>query len=165
MKSLRYVMLVLPLLLAACGGYSFGEGNQSVLDEEYRLLAISGVENPTTLTWLEPRIRKLLRDELTNRGSIRWTDDRHKADAWINIRIIRYNRPTAVAGVGDETLESSANFQFEATIKSATDDSVLWSSGRISQSWPFFSGQESEADEEVTRLGVRRLADRMTQNY
>jgi len=164
MKSLRYIALLLPLLLVGCG-YSFGEQGQTVLKPEYRILAISGVENPTTITWLEPRIRKLLKDELTNRGNITWTDNRHKADAWINIKVNKYYRPTAVAGSSDQTLRSSANFDFEATIKSATDDSVLWNSGQISQDWPFYPGQETEADEEVTRLGIRRLADLMSQNY
>lgn len=164
MQSLRYIVLLLPLLLAACG-YSFGEGGQSVLKPEYRVLAIDEIENPTMQTWLEPRIRKLLKDELTNRGTIRWTDDRGKADALIKIKINRYNRPTAVTGSSDETLRSSANFDFEATIISTKSDNVIWSSGTINQSWPFFSGQETEADEEVTRLGIRRLADRMSQNY
>ena len=156
--------LLLLLLLAGCG-YSFGESGQSVLTERYRTLAISGVENPTTLTWLEPRLRKLLRDELTRRGSVKWVDDRKDAEALISIRIIRYNRPTSVAGQGDVTLQSTASFQFEATIKSNIDGSTLWSSGEMTQNWPFFSGQESEADMEVTKLGIRRMADRMAQDY
>jgi len=164
MKPLQYSILLLPLILAACG-YGFGESGQSVLKPEYRILAISGVENPTTLSWLEPRLRKLLRDELTNRGTVTWVDEKDKADALIDIKIISYNRPTAVAGSSDETLRSNAVFVFEATIKSATDGSKLWSSGGISQTWPFFSGQETEADMEVTRLGIRRLADKMSQNY
>ena len=157
-------LLLLPLLLAGCG-YSFGESGQSVLAEQYRTLAISGVENPTTMSWLEPRLRKLLRDELTKRGTIKWVDEKKDADALINIRILRYNRPTAVAGSKDETLQSVASFEFETTIKSATDGSILWTSGRIAQDWPFFSGQETEADKEVTQLGIRRLADRMSQDY
>lgn len=164
MKSLVYIVVLLPLLLAGCG-YGFGESGQSVLEPQYRTLAISGVDNPTTLSWLEPRIRKLLRDELTNRGTVTWTDNRKSADALIEIKINKYYRPTAVEGVGDETLRSSAIFVFSATITSNTDDSVIWSSGSISQDWPFFSGQEAEADEEVTRLGIRRLADKMSQNY
>ena len=165
MKSLRYIVILLPLMLAACGGYGFGEGNSSVLAPEYRTLAISGVTNPTTLSWLEPRIRKVLRDELTNRGTITWVDDQNKADATITITIKRYNRPTAVSGSSDETLRSVANFEFEAAIRSATDDSLLWQSGTISQTWPFFTGGENEADMEVTRLGIQRLADLMTENY
>ncbi|QGY40046.1 hypothetical protein GM415_07870 [Pseudodesulfovibrio cashew] len=158
------LVLLLPLTLAACG-YSFGDKGHSVLQDEYRVLAISGVDNPTTLTWLEPRIRKLLRDELTNRGTVTWTDDRRKADALIQITVERYYRPTAVEGSGDTTLRSNANFNFHATISSALDDHVIWRSGSISQNWPFFSGQETQADEEVTRLGIRRLADKMEQNY
>ncbi len=77
----------------------------------------------------------------------------------------KFYRPTTVSGEKDQTLQSSANFVFSAEIKSATDGSIIWNSGSISQSWPFFSGQEAEADKEVTLLGIRRLADRMSQNY
>lgn len=156
--------LLLLLLLTGCG-YSMGESDQSVLPAQYRTLAVAGVDNPTTMTWLEPRLRKLLRDELTRRGTVKWVDNRANADALISIRIIRYNRPTSVSGSSDETLQSVASFEFEASVKSTLDGSTLWNSGRITQSWPFFSGQETEADEEVTLLGIRRLADRMAQNY
>ncbi|MCJ2165963.1 MULTISPECIES: LPS assembly lipoprotein LptE [unclassified Pseudodesulfovibrio] len=165
MSPLRYFTLFILLMLAGCGGYSFGEGDISVLAPEYRTIAVGKISNPTTLSWLEPRVRKLLRDELNNRGSITWVDTKAGADAVISIDIQRYNRPTAVAGEYDETLRSVAIFQFEATIRSTTDDSVLWRSSLINQDWPFFTGDEEEADMEVTRLGIRRLADQMSQNY
>ena len=172
MKNSRSPLCIAPLpavllallLLAGCG-YSFGESGQSVLSERHRTVAIDGVENPTTMSWLEPRLRKLVRDELTRRGTVTWTDDRGSADALLTVVVYRYSRPTSVAGSGDETLQSVASIEFEGVIKSATDGSLIWQSGRISQDWPFFSGQEAEADEEVTTLAVRRLADRMAQNY
>jgi len=152
------------LLLGGCG-YSFGESGQSVLDEHHRTLAIETIDNPTTMSWLEPRLRKLLRDELTRRGTVVWTDRKADADSLLTFVIYRYSRPTSVSGSSDETLQSVASIEFEGVIKSATDGSELWRSGRMNQDWPFFSGQESEADMEVTMLAVRRLADRMAQNY
>lgn len=165
MSPLRYIVFIMLFAMTACSGYSLGEGNSNVLAPEYRLLAIDEVSNPTTLSWMEPRIRKFLRDELNNRRTISWTDDRRRADALITITVNRYNRPTAVAGENDTTLRSSADFQFEAVIRSATTGKELWRSGTISQNWPFFTGDEEAADKEVVRLGIRRLADRMTQNY
>ena len=165
MTPLRYFALFLLFALAGCSGYTMGEGGSSVLAPEYRTIAIDEVHNPTTLSWLEPEVRKLLRDELNNRGTITWTDDRARADALISITILRYNRATSVAGESDETLRSTADFQFEAEIHSTRTGEVLWRSGRMGQSWPFFTGDEAEADAQVTRLGIRRLADRMTQNY
>jgi len=163
--ALRALLPLLGLLLLWGCGYSFGESGQSVLPERNRTLAIAKIDNPTTMSWLEPRLRKLLRDELTRRGTVTWVDQQKDADTLLYLKINRYNRPTSVSGSNDETLQSVANFDFEVTIKSALDGSTLWSSGRIDQSWPFFSGQESEADMEVTMLGIRRLADRMAQNY
>lgn len=165
MTPLRHMLFFLLLTLAACSSYSFGDGDSSVLAPEYRTIAIDEVHNPTTLSWLEPEVRKLLRDELNRRGTITWTDDKSKADALISINITKYNRPTAVAGESDETLRSSAIFEFEAEIHSTRSGAVLWRSGRMRQSWPFFTGDEAKADAEVTQLGIRRLADRMTQNY
>ncbi|MBC15871.1 MAG: hypothetical protein CL942_02340 [Desulfovibrio sp.] len=165
MNVAKYMPLLLCFLLVGCG-YSVGPSSDHfVLAEKYRTMGIAEVDNPTMFTWLEPRLRKLLRDEMTNRGVITWVDDREDADALISIDIESYTRRTAVEGENDETLRSSAKLEFSAVVRSAVDDSVLWSSGRISQSWPFFSGQESEADEEVTRLGIRDLANRMSQNY
>jgi outer membrane lipopolysaccharide assembly protein LptE/RlpB len=164
MPLIRTLLLLLPLLLAACG-YGMGGSGQNVIDPEYRVMAISGVDNPTTLSWLEPRLRMLLRDELTRRGAVTWTDDQARADSLIEIKIIKYYRPTAVEGSREQTLRSNAIFTFSATVTSATDGHTIWSSGEMSQDWPFFSGQEAEADSEVTRLAIRRLADRMSENY
>ncbi|MBU4190942.1 MAG: hypothetical protein KUA35_14910 [Pseudodesulfovibrio sp.] len=158
------LLAILLLVLAACG-YSVGGSGESVITPEYRTMAISGVDNPTTLAWLEPRVRELLRDELTRRGTVTWTDERSRADSLIHITIIKYYRPTAVEGSSDQTLRSNAIFRFSAEIKSATDGHSIWSSGEIGQDWPFYQGQEDEADAEVTSLGIRRLADRMEQNY
>ena len=165
MTLFRYIVLFMLLAMAGCSGYSLGEGNSSVLAPEYRTIAIGEISNPTTLSWLEPRIRRLLRDELNNRGTITWVDQQSQADAVISIAIKSYSRPTAVEGASDQTLRSDAVFRFSARIISTTDDSTLWSSGAMAQTWPFFTGGEEEADMEVTRLGIRRLADRMTQNY
>jgi len=161
----RSILLFALLALVGCGGYSLGEGNTSVLPPEYRTIAIDEVSNPTTISWMEPRIRKLLRDEFNNRGSLNWTNSSDDADATISIIIQRYNRPTSVDDGSGTTLRSVAVFQFEAIIRSTIDDSELWRSGVIDQQWPFFSGEETTADAEVTKLGIRRLADRMTQNY
>jgi outer membrane lipopolysaccharide assembly protein LptE/RlpB len=165
MSLLRYAALLALLgLLAGCG-YSFGEGGTSVLKPQYRTVAVEEINNPTTLAWLEPRLRKLLRDELHNRGTISWVDDTAKADALITIDIDRYYRPTAVEDAGERTLLTEAIFQFRATIRSATDNSVLWHSGLISENWPYDYGSGAEADKEVTLRGIQVLADRMTQDY
>jgi len=165
MSLLRYTAFFLLLALLAGCGYSFGESGTSVLQPQYRAVALEEINNPTTLAWLEPRLRKLLRDELHNRGTITWEDDKTKADALVTIDISRYYRPTAVEDADERTLLSEAIFQFEATIRSATDNSVLWRSGQISEDWPYDYGSGQEADMEVTRRGIQILADRMTQDY
>jgi len=165
MPLLRYATLFMLFILAGCAGYSFGPGEASVLPPQYRVLAIDEVVNPTTLPWLEPRLRKLLRDEMNNRGTFAWTDQRDKADAVITIDIERYYRPTAVEDSDERTLLTKAVFRFNATIRSTTDESVLWNSGRITENWPYDYGNGEEADMEVTKRGIQRLADLMTEDY
>ncbi|WP_243544156.1 LPS assembly lipoprotein LptE [Pseudodesulfovibrio tunisiensis] len=165
MYALRPLILLFPLLLAACGGYSFGGGDYSVLPEEYRKMAIAEVSNPTMYSWMEPRLRSLFRDELTRRDLVTWVDDRARADALMTINVIRFYRPDEVTGAEDETLRSSANIEMQVVIRSARDGSVLWNSGNVAQSWPFFEGEQDQADQTVTELAVRKIADRMSQNY
>lgn len=165
MNGLKYITLLLPLLLMACSGYSFGEAHNSVLPPEYRTLAVEEVTNVTTLSWMEPRIRSLLRDELNNRNVITWVDSPAKADSTITVNVTKYSRPTAVSGVKDETLRSTIDIEIKATIRSTFDGKIIWESGTLTQTWPFFTGQETEAAEEATKLIIRQLADKMTQNY
>lgn len=157
--------LLAGLQLAACGGYQFGsESGTAVLEPKFRDLAIAGVENPTTYTWLGPRLRSLVRDELTRRNVVRWTD-KAKASAHLYLEVKRYNRKAAVSGALDQTLKLEAGLTMRARVFSAMDGSVLWDSQEISIARSYFQGEEQAADDLVTDLAVRALADRMTEKY
>ncbi|WP_018124366.1 LPS assembly lipoprotein LptE [Desulfovibrio oxyclinae] len=163
MHFFRNALLLLTLLAVAGCGYGFSRG-KSVLPEQYRTLAIAEVKNPAPLSWLEPRVRSLLRDEVTRRGLAEWASG-ERADALITIEIEKYYRRASVTGEDEETLQSDAKFVFEGIIRSSVDGSVIWRSGTISQDWPFQAGEEDEADAKVTELGIRRLADRMANDF
>ncbi|KAB1442995.1 LPS assembly lipoprotein LptE [Pseudodesulfovibrio senegalensis] len=150
-------------ILAGCG-YSFPDGSTSSLPPQYRSLAINKVEHPTLYSWLEPRLRSLLRDELNRRDWVTWTSKKN-ARAWINIDVERYYRQAAVTGESDETLRSEASITMTATIVSPADGHVIWKSETIKESWPYYGGEEEEADDEVTALAIRRLARQLSQNY
>ncbi len=164
MKIIRTLCLFLFFIVLAGCGYSFPDGSTSSLPDQYRSLAINKVEHPTLQSWLEPRLRSLLRDELNRRDWVTWTSKKN-ARAWINIDVERYYRQAAVTGNSDETLRSEASIKMSATIISPADGHVIWSSGTISESWPYYGGEEEEADMEVTALAIQRLARQLSQNY
>lgn len=162
--------LVLALALGGCG-YHFtgqapadGENPSSRLAPEYRHMALVRVENPTTEAWLEPRLRSLLRDEFNRRRLVTWTD-KSKATSLLTIIIKKYTRSTAVAGAADQSVKLNAGITVIFRITRATDGSTLWDSGEINQSDSYYPGDADGADQRVTDLLMRRVADLMTENY
>ena len=162
-QCLSVSMLVCLLFAAGCG-YSVGSSGNQVLEAGFRKVAVDEVTNNTTLAWIEPRLRSLLRDEVTRRGDLQWVD-RNKADALITLAVNRFQRPTAVTGASDETLRYEAELEVEAVLRSRVDGTELWRSGKVSEKWPFFAGQESEAEDQVTALVIRTIVRRMSENY
>lgn len=153
---------MLLFLLAGCG-YGFSHG-QSVLPEDKRTMAIVEVKNPAPLSWLEPRLRSLLRDEVTRRGIGQWSSH-DKAKSLVTIDVKEYFRRSSVTGTQEETLQDEARITFECIIRSSVDGTVIWRSGSLTQVWKYTPGNEDEADKTVTELAIRRLADRMSNDF
>ncbi|MDD4951634.1 MAG: LPS assembly lipoprotein LptE [Desulfovibrionaceae bacterium] len=162
-KILTLAAAAAALLCLSCGYHLAGEG-PLVLDKEHRELFIAEVANPTTETWLGPRLRSLLRDELTRRGQIRWVD-RGRASALVKLEVTKFSRGSAVYGVEEQTLRYEVELRFRARIVSAVDNTLLWDSGEITQTEPYFGNEQTAADNTVTEQAVRRLAERMSENY
>ena len=156
-------LLALVLLLGSCG-YNLGSEGPVSLKPANRALYIERVDNPTSYTWMESRLRSLFRDEVTRRGWATWVD-RKQATGLVIITVEKYLRNTGVYGRDDKTLRYTASLEVSARIISPVDNSVLWDSGRVSWSENFSKGEERSVDDLVTDLAVRQLVDRMTQGY
>jgi hypothetical protein len=154
---------VLLVLLSGCG-YQLASKGPVVLPEDQRSLCMDSVENPTLQTWLGPRLRSVLRDELTRRGWTRWTS-RNQADLLVRIVIDRYSRSSKVRDEDDETLRYSASISMRIDLVSRTTDQVVWSSGMVGESESYFGNSTTAADMAVTELAVRRAVDRLAQRY
>ena len=161
------LLLALTLALSGCG-YSFtgqaDDGAVSRLDPAFRKMALLRVENPTIEPWLEPRLRSLIRDEFTRRRLVAWTD-KDKATSLLTVVIKKFTRQTAVAGQQDQSLKLSTELTMIFRVHRAGDGALLWDSGEQNQNESFFPGDSEGADQRVTDLAVRRMADLMTQNY
>jgi predicted small lipoprotein YifL len=160
----RTVLLTLALLLLAGCGYKNTQSGPVALPENKRKLFLEDVENPTLETDLYARIRSLVRDELTRRGQVQWVP-RGAAEALMSVDIRTFTSRASVKDAEDETLRSTASITLDAEIVSATDRSVLWTSGEVSASEPFTTGGQEDAEERAILLGVERLVDRLGQNF
>ncbi|SKA83346.1 protein of unknown function [Paucidesulfovibrio gracilis DSM 16080] len=155
--------ILLFVSLAGCG-YHLAANGPVALDQDQRSLFMERVDNPTLQTWLGPRLRSVLRDELTRRGWTRWTS-RAQADLLVRVVIDRYSRSSKVRDADDDTLRYSASITMRVDMVSRATDTVVWSSGTIAESESYFGNSTTAADMEVTELAVRRAVDRLTQGY
>jgi hypothetical protein len=164
--------LLAGLALALCGcGYTFtgmgspdAEDAASRLAPEFRKMAIVRVDNPTTEAWIEARLRSLIRDEFNRRRLVTWTD-KSKATSLLTISIKRYTRSTSISGQQSQTIKLNANITLQFRVTRASDGTVLYDSGEQSQSESYYPGEADDADQRLTDLTVRRMADLMTENY
>lgn len=164
--------LFLMLALALCGcGYSFtgsgasdGTSQGSRLTPEQSQMALVRVDNPSTESWLEPRLRSLVRDEFNRRRLVTWTD-KSKATSLLTIIIKRFTRSTALAGQADQSVKLSTGIVVVFRITRASDGALIWDSGEQGQNETFYPGDSDGADQRITDLLVRRMADLLTENY
>ena len=167
-----FMPLLAALFLSGCGyaftGQAIGpdgqEGVVSRLDPAMRKMALVRVENPTVESWIEPRLRSLIRDEFNRRRLVTWTD-KTQATSLLTVIIKKYSRETAVSGQQDQSLKLSTSLTLVLRVNRASDGIPLWDSGEQSLSESFYPGDSEGADMRLTDLTVRRLADLMTQNY
>ncbi len=167
MRLINALLLALLAVATLSCGYTFSQQGSSALPTETRTLFIESVENPTTQTWLGPRVRSLLRDELTRRGWTRWTD-RNEADGLMKVTIHQFLRESSVKGASEDTLKYTSSITLSACIVSRDTGETIWDSGNVSWSGTYYgtsNSLKSTADEFATVHAIRRLADLLGQGY
>lgn len=158
------VMLLCVVFAVTACGYHNSATEPNRLGERFKEVAIAKVENPTLERWLEPKLRSLLRDEITRRGQLVWTD-KSKADALFNIKIISLSSGSSILGNDDITLKYDKTLKVQMRVTNAADGKLLWNSGTVSVTESYFTNEESATEELVVELLVRRLVDKMNQAY
>ena len=157
------LLLCAVFAVSACG-YHNSATEPNRIGEQFREVAIAKVENPTLQRWLEPKIRSMLRDEITRRGQLNWVE-KSKAEALFSIRIIELSDGSRILGDQDVTLKYDMTLKVEMKVNSSSDGSLIWSSGPIEVTESYYLGQEEETRQLITKLMIRRLVDRMNQAY
>lgn len=135
----------------------FGSGTE-------RTIAVKEVENPTVNTRIGMLLRSSLRDELTRRNYARWGTP-ESSEYQISLRILRYAVQARVQDEKDQTLKSVIELRLEAEVTRRKTGSRVWESGPIVSYWTYDGTNERMAEERVTDLAMRELADRMAFAY
>lgn len=158
--------LSLAFLVCSCAGYRMASDREAPLNlpEKYRDLFIRNVENPTMTPGLEDSLRTALRDELTRRARVLWVP-RERASAYVDMTIHRYTSQTSLTGTEDETIKSSASIDVSLVIVRRSDGSQLWRADHVGHSESFTGDDQAEAQKHVLNLAVRKIVDRLSQDY
>jgi hypothetical protein len=112
-----------------------------------------------------PALRIALREELSRRGDIVWTE-RENADLSLTLRVTQYGTGTSVTGRDDITLKSQAVITLELLMRDAATGALVWNSGPITTAESFrgLSSQEGAARRAIAEA-MRRLADRLEPQF
>jgi len=167
-KFFIWALLVpLAVWLQGCG-YQLSASAPIALPEGMSALYLEGVSNPTTQSWLEPSLRSALRDEFTRRGQVSWVD-RQDADGLLKIDILSYTSGTKLENALEETVRSQVVLRLQATISRGSDQTMAWSSGRVSARESFSGAEDGpearDAEQRVVALAVEKLADTLGQEF
>lgn len=171
MRALALILVFLTAAALSGCGYSFTGSSATTTNDastrmapELRNMALIRVDNPSTEAWLEPRLRSLIHDEFNRRRVVTWTE-RAKATSLLTVTIKKFSRETYISGQQSQSVKLHTNLTLSFKVTRASDGAVLWDSGQQTQTESFYPGDSESADQRVTDLMVRRMADLMTQNY
>ncbi|MBT8762685.1 hypothetical protein KFV02_01915 [Desulfohalobiaceae bacterium Ax17] len=160
----RPIIFLLIFLLCGCG-YHFSSFSPVTLPRGYTSLYISRVVNPSQESWLEPKIRSYLREELTRRGQVRWVS-KDKAEVLIRVNIKEISTASSIKGENDQSIKYVARVVLEVLMFSAMDKTLIWTSGLINGNKSFYNESEKKvATEEAVERALDLVLDRLGNRF
>ena len=136
------------------------------LPEGITRLALDTVRQPTTEPWMEPYLRRNLRDELRRRGQVEWVGTK-RAQGLFQITITSYADTGSRKASDEETVKSEVRITGEARILDANTSALLWDSDPVHSSVSYQTNTQSgtQAGKEAVQDFVQRLADRLGSGF
>ena len=164
----RFVpLLCIFCLLAGCGyswrGEEASRATVSVLGDGSKTLKIRNIEQSTMYTWLPYMVRSLLRDDITARGLAQWRDS-GEADFGLSLRVNSFQ----IRSYGQNKYKNilfTGTASMELILYDGQTNTEVWNSGALTYSDTFENANEEQAIQEILRMGVRRLVDRLQQRF
>ena len=169
-KAVSLTACVLALAAAAglsgCG-YTFTAKTPYDLPEDISAVYLGRVDNPSIETWLEPKLRNELRDELTRRGNITWADE-PEAEGRLELTVHNFRSGTKLEDPRETTVRSEMILRMELTLFSAKSRERLAGSGTVSARESFNPQDrrdELAARDRIVELAVELAVQRLNQNF
>ena len=151
------------LAVTGCG-YQLASSQPSVVGDGTRTLKIKGVDSPTLHPWLPHEIRSRLRDEIGARYLAQWVDS-GSADYEIQINVITFTTREWVRTQHDTSQLYSTSLTIEAIIYEGSGNKEVWRSGQIGYSESGEKSDEKAASGDLITQVVRKLADKMRNEF
>lgn len=168
MWSKPFVLLALAgLVLTAGCGYHLSARMPYALPQDISTVFLARVNNPSTNSWLEPKLRTEFRDELTKRGGIQWVAG-HEAEGKLELDIQSFQSGTKLEDSQEKNVRSEMVLTLEAKLFSSRDDSLLARTGSIvvSESFdPQSPADENAAQDRVVELASELAVERLNQVF
>lgn len=165
-KKIPLIGLLIICCLAACGYKPAGRSTIN-MPENVRSLYLQKITNPSTLPWIEPRLRTALREELTQRGQVLWVKQ-HEAQGLMQVEILSFSTSSKVKGSKQETLRSEITLKLTARIFNPEDHTLIWSANTLSVRESFAAQNESDklsAGKRAIDQAVQDLANQLNQGF
>lgn len=162
-----HLLCFLVLFMAGCGyalrGTEDSRATASVLGDGTKTLKIRNIEQSSLYPWVPYMIRSLLRDDITERGLAQWRDS-GEADYGLTLEL----RSFQVRGYGQNAYRNvlfTGTAVMELILFDGKTNTEVWRSGTMSYTDTFENANEEQAIQEILRMTVRRLVDRLQQRF
>lgn len=153
--------------LLGCGGYTFSAKTPYELPGAVTTIYLGSVDNPSIETWLEPKLRNELRDELTRRGNIAWAD-KQEAGGRLELTIHNFRSSAKLEDPRETTVRSEMILRMELKLFAEKSREQLAGSGLVTARESFNPrdrGNELQTRDRVVKLAVELAVQRLNQNF
>lgn len=136
------------------------------LPEGITRLALDNVRQPSTEPWMEPYLRRNLRDEFRRRGQVEWVGSK-AAQGLFQVTITSYADTGTRKASDEDTVKSEVRVTGEARILDADTSALLWESDPVHSNVSYQTNTQSgtQAGKEAVEDFVQRLADRLGSDF
>ncbi len=167
-RSINYLILCYFLLHVFACGYKWTASTPISLPKGITKLYLEKVENPTTQTWLEPRLRTAFREEFTRRGQIQWVKET-ETQGLVQIDITHFSSTTKLEDAQERTVKSEVTLGLEVKIFSQSEHVLLWNSDPVVVRESYTGSEEGpqrrKAEYRVVDLAVEEVANKLGQKF
>ncbi len=159
------LLLAVLMLLAGCS-YHLSSAAPVALPQGMTRLALDSVSQPSTESWMEPYLRRSLRDELARRGQITWVS-RDAAQGLIRLKVTSYSDSGLRQSSDGDTVKSEIRIAGEAQIFESASSQRVWNSGQVQTNVSYQTDNESStaAGKDAVDDFIERLVDRLGSGF